>query len=63
MNTLTRTAIQQHLGHTRAALDQASQIPVEHSLILLQEALNHLEAAVDTLHCARAEERADVRAH
>ena len=54
MNTLTRTAIQQHLGHTRAALDQASQIPVEHSLILLQEALNRLEAAVDTLHFARA---------
>lgn len=49
MDTLTHTAIREHLSRTQANLNLAGYTPIELSGPFLAEALAHLEAALDTL--------------
>lgn len=49
MDAITRRAVQEHLTATVEWLRHANNVPAEHALPLLTEAMDNLGAAIDTI--------------
>ena len=49
MNAITRAAVRQHLEATRENLNHANNVPLCFALRFLEEASDHLSAAIDPI--------------